>query len=203
MPLADMLTNTVGIILFVLAFTVLTAAGVSVPKRLPIEQDTKAAPLYALCLKDGVYPVDLDLVDKLPRANGMLDLEAARDWVRRGDGATLDDAYFTLKETVKLDEGAGSIGAEVSYTPKAGAGIPKAKLAGDGNGFQVFLAAHKPSEHFLYFMVVPDGIDTFFHARDAGLHHGYQTGWSPVDAPGILTVNLTGGGGDGDRFKPQ
>ena len=48
-PLADMLTNTVGILVFILIFTVLTAGGAVVAKRLPMEHSTKQSDVTFIC----------------------------------------------------------------------------------------------------------------------------------------------------------
>lgn len=57
-PLADMLTNTVGIMLFILIFTVLATSTAAVGKYLPHEHTSTKDPLMIVCANGRIYPVD-------------------------------------------------------------------------------------------------------------------------------------------------
>lgn len=69
-PLADMLTNTVGIVVFILIFTVLTAGGVVIAKRLPMEHPTEAEPAWFVCRNGRVFPMRHDLMERFKDVNG-------------------------------------------------------------------------------------------------------------------------------------
>ena len=88
-----MLTNTVGIMLFILAFTVLTTGGVALAKRLPLMRKTEAKAVHFLCLSNQVIPVNLGLGEKLPEPFGRLDLSSARAFLKKFNEAQVEDDY--------------------------------------------------------------------------------------------------------------
>jgi len=198
-PLADMLTNTVGIMLFILAFTLLTTGGASILKRLPMEQDTDEKPLYFLCLKDRILPVDFKEDDRLPQPPlGRMDLDDASDFVRRGDGAEIQNEFFTIRQTVRLiyENGRPSeVRASAEYFPKPNAGVPKTELLNASLPFMQTLTKNATNETFLYFFVRPEGMDLFFKARDIAARQGFSSGWGPIGPTNNVMVSILGEGG--------
>ena len=57
-PMVDLLSNTVGALVFIMIFTVMAASGVVVVKRLPLEHKTESEPINFLCEKDRIIPLD-------------------------------------------------------------------------------------------------------------------------------------------------
>jgi hypothetical protein len=195
-----MLTNTVGIMLFILAFTLLGTGGATVPKRLPMEQETDAKPLYFLCLADRILPVDFRETDRLPQApQGRMDVDDARDFVRRGNGAEVENEFFTIRQTVRLIYEYGrpsQVRASAEYFPKPNAGIPKGELMRPNLAFIETLNTKATNQTFLYFMVQPEGMDLFFKARDIGAKYGFRSGWGPLGSTKNVVVGILGGGGN-------
>jgi hypothetical protein len=199
-PLADMLTNTVGIMLFILAFTLLGTGGASVLKRLPMEQETDAKPLYFLCLADRILPVDFKDTDRLPQPPpGRMDVDDARDFVRRGNGAEVENEFFTIRQTVRLiyEYGRPSrIVASAEYFPKRDAGIPKGDLMRTNLTLIETLNTNSTNRTFLYFLVQPEGMKLFFKARQIGANHGFRSGWGALGSTKNVVVGIIGGGGN-------
>ena len=204
-PLADMLTNTVGIMLFILAFTVLATGGVSIPKRLPMEQDTDSKPVYFLCIDDRILPVDFDDTDRLPKPFGTMDLAAATDFVKKGDNAEVENAFFRIRQSAKIQYANGipsRLYATAEFFPKPGVGLALSIPDGTNRFFGITLDQYKIQERFIYFMVRPDAISTFYHARDIASKKGFRCGWGPLGPTNNVVVNLIGGGG-GNVPKPE
>jgi hypothetical protein len=205
-PLADMLTNTVGIMLFILAFTLLGTGGATVLKRLPMEQETDAKPLYFLCLADRILPVDFKDTDRLPQPSpGRMDVDDARDFVRRGNGAEIENEFFKIRQTARLIYANGRpsrIVASAEYFPKRDAGVPKQDLLRTNLAFIESLNRNSTNQTFLYFLVQPEGMNLFFKAREIGASHGFRSGWGPLGPTNNVVVGIIGGGG-GNIPKPE
>lgn len=198
-PLADMLTNTVGIVLFILAFTLLGTGGASVAKQLPMEQETDAKPILFLCLEDRILPVDFTETERLPQPRSMpMDIDDARDFIRRGDGAKVENEFFEIHQSVQLiyENGQPSeLRAHAEYSPKPNVGILKKDLMRDDLVFIAALNANKTSEKFLYFIVRPNAMDMFFKAREVGARRGFRSGWNPLGPTRNVIAEIIGRGG--------
>lgn len=59
-PMADMLSNLVGIVLFILMFIVLTSSGASMLRYLPMEKKSSARPMNFICYDDKILPMTDD-----------------------------------------------------------------------------------------------------------------------------------------------
>ncbi len=59
-PMADMLSNLVGIVLFILMFIVLTSSGASMFRYLPMEKESSARPMNFVCYDDKILPITDD-----------------------------------------------------------------------------------------------------------------------------------------------
>jgi hypothetical protein len=199
-PLADMLTNTVGIMLFILAFTLLGTGGASIPKRLPMEQETDAKPIYFLCLADRILPVDFKETERLPqRPAGRMDEDDAKAYVGRGNGAEVENDFFKIRQTVRIiyeNWRASEVRAFAEYFPKPNAGVLKGNLMQTNAIFIETLNSHATNESFLYFLVQPEGMDLFFKARDIGAKHGFRSGWGPLGPTNNVVVSILGRGGN-------
>lgn len=201
-PMADMLSNTVGIMLFILAFTVLHTQGVLIPKRLPMERKTDESPLYYACVGQRLIPLNdelqMDLLGKL----GKPSFATAEKWVARFNKARAEDEFFTVvghgnarfnwnffQRTVQLD-----LSAE--YQPKPNVGDTADSLARGHSVFDETLQGLAKKDKFVYFFVYPESIGLFQKAREyAESRYGMGSGWSPVAVGKSIRFNLTGTGG--------
>lgn len=177
-----MLTNTVGIMLFILAFSLLSAGGASIHKRLPMEVEPGSGvkPLNFLCVGDRVLPVDPEEMKRF-------------DDVDRKDGVEVENEFFKIRLKIKMWR------IRFEYLPKPDVGVPRSKLNDASLPFMQALTTHTPAERFIFFSVRPDAIDTFFKARAVASECGYKCGWLPLSKTG----NITFGNGGGISPKPQ
>ncbi len=195
-PLADMLANTVGIMLFILAFTVLASGGAMVTKRLPREhvQENQRSLMF-LIRSDGIFPVD-DV--RLAQASKPANLSSAFNNSNDRDAVT-SDAFFTYKTSVSFVRGSGDqilISPRVTLTPTSGGGVPVEKAIRDNGGVIArMLADHKPSEHFVYCLVEKAAISSFQAFREwVTQRWSYGVGWSPHDEGSAIVIGSSGGG---------
>jgi hypothetical protein len=188
-PLADMLTNTVGIVVFILIFTVLTAGGVVLAKRLPLERQTNAKPLHFFCAGNRVLPLRVDklsddFLDPLGRPTSFY---AVDGWVRKVEARKIEDEYFVVTgkaNTFYSSLGFGrsvSISLSLACEPKVGQGETAAELKQAGSRFRQMLTAAQTSGQFIHFFVRPDSLDVFESARNVATEINLGTGWRPME----------------------
>lgn len=186
-PLADLLSNTVGIMVFIFIFTVIAAGGASVMKRLPFERSSDLDFITVFCQGDRVQPFDSGLIDRFVGASdGTLLL--TEEWLEEFEERRLDDAMFRLSGEVS------PFSLSVAVLPHAGAGDPVHELSRPGSRLHALLAKHKPNEHFVFFVVYPDAIEAFTEARAVALEAGYSTGWWPQEAGEPVRFVIFGSG---------
>jgi hypothetical protein len=204
-----MLTNTVGIKVFILIFTVLTAGGVVIAKRLPLERSTAARPLTVVCAGGRILPINEGLIDQFLKPLGRPSWDAIDGWIERYNAQRIEDEYFIVKGEGKANYwGLGvSLDLAVMFTPREGKGETSADLRLAGSGFRQFLGGHQPKDRFIYFLVQPDSLDAFAAARAVAVEMNFATGWSPQrdkepvgfcitrGCGGRIATIQTGGGG--------
>ncbi len=191
-PLADMLTNTVGIMVFILIFTVLTAGGAVIAKRLPMEHATKKQSRTFLCCRNRVYPVPEELMDRFVKdtEEARKSAKGFRDYIDRFKALVVEDA--NVKLTGEFQETPFDL--LMVCTAKEGGGESPAELAQPDSGFHRWLSKFDPTKQFVNFLVRPDSIEAFVAARDLAAGTQFGTGWSPQRADQPIRFTLTGGG---------
>jgi hypothetical protein len=184
-PLADMLTNTVGIVVFILIFTVLVAGGVVVAKRLPLERQTEAKPLHFLCAGNRVMPLDTETpTDRFIATIGQPTFSGMYSWVEKFKAQRYEDEYFVVTGSGSVVDFGFSRQADVSweFAPKPGTGETAAEMASQMSRFRRRLQAEDPQKTFVHFFVRPDSLDVFLAARNLAADQlGFGTGWVPRD----------------------
>jgi hypothetical protein len=203
-PLADMLTNTVGVVIFILIFTVLAAGGASFVKRLPIEQPRgNARPIEFACIGGRIYFLDDAPLERLVKDAGPVSkFEDFAAFRQRFDGKTARGADVLVTGRAGLAEvdrgGFKLVRAMVraDYTIDLQAGESATAIGGPDSRIRAALAALDRDRSFAYFRVSPDGIDAFQAARDVAAGLGLRVGWTPHTTGNTLNYTLSGGEGD-------
>lgn len=181
-PMVDLLSNTVGALVFIMIFTVMAASGVVVLKRLPLEHSSSAEPANFVCDKDRIYPLDNEalhskLIRSWGRPTSIFDLYS---WVARYDGIEVEDDHFVARGESRVTYSTYSI--STLYIPKPGGGYSKDEVQDLDSAFRQRLARLNPQKRFVHFFVRPDAIDSFLVAREiAAEEMGFGTGWMPLD----------------------
>lgn len=181
-PMVDLLSNTVGALVFIMIFTVMAASGVVVLKRLPLEHSSKAEPANFLCEKDRIFPLDNeDLDSKLKRRWGRpSSLFDIYSWIARFNGIESEDEHFTARGESSVSDGSYSF--SILFTPKPGGGYSRDEIQNSNSAFRQRLARLNTKTQFVHFLVRPDAIDSFLAARKIAVDEiGLGTGWMPLD----------------------
>lgn len=181
-PMVDLLSNTVGALVFIMIFTVMAASGVVVLKRLPLEHSTSAKPANFLCEKDRILPLNneelsLRLRKKWGSPRSLFEVYS---WIARYDGIEAEDDHFIARGESKVTYSTYSI--STLFTPKPDGGYPRQEINIPDSAYRQYLAALDGKSRFVHFFVRPDGLESFFLARKiAADEMGFGTGWMPLD----------------------
>ena len=192
-PMVDLLSNTVGALVFIMIFTVMAASGVVVLKRLPLEHLSSAEPANFLCEKDRIYPLDNEeLASKLSkrwgRPTSIFDIYS---WIARYDGIEVEDEHFIARGESSV--GYSTYTITTLYTPKPDGGYSRDEIQSLNSAFRQRLALVNPKTKFVHFFVRPDGLDSFFIARKIAADElGLGTGWMPLDTSQPLRFSSRG-----------
>ena len=180
--MVDLLSNTVGALVFIMIFTVMAASGVVVLKRLPLEHSSKAEPKNFLCEKDRLIALDdVELNARLNRRWGRpYSIFDIYSWIARFDGIEVEDEHFIARgESVVTQR---SYGLSVLFTPKPNGGFKTEVIDQSDSPYRQRLSSFNPKTHFVHFFVRPDAIDTFLLARRIAADElGFGTGWMPLE----------------------
>lgn len=200
-PMADMLTSTVGVVIFMLMFSVLAAGGATALKRLPMEHETDASPEHFVCTQGKVYIIDRTLAAAFVERAGPLreavqSLQAFNTWAERFRGLTETNGDTVVTATARLQEVSRGYlpHAAVHYKLRPGGGEGTAMIGGEGSRYRKRLASLDAHKSFAHFIVMPDGIDAFSRAREVALQQGLRTGWTPQSDDGAVSLSVLGGG---------
>lgn len=185
-PLADMLTNTVGIMLFILIFTVLTATSAVIPKELPMEKETKSKPLYYICIENKIISSELGLLksrflNDIPELN----ILGLNSWLRIYNTKSIEseDIIVTGEGNVDIKEiqnrMVSSHRLSVIFTPKKNVGEKINDLDSPLSSFRKSLNKKNPETHYLALLVFPDSIDIFEKVRKIASENKFTVGWTP------------------------
>lgn len=196
-PMADMLTNTVGIIIFILIFTVLTAGGALIAKRLPMERATKAQSLDFFCAGNRVLPMDSNrLAEEFARPfERTVRSWNMDDWISRFNERKIEDEYFEVTGNAMGFAAINFFRVAVVFTPKPGKGEIATEMRSPDSRYRQVLKKYQPSTHFVNLFVRPDSIAAFEAARAEAAQMGFSVGWWPLDEKDPARISMTSGGG--------
>jgi hypothetical protein len=197
-PLADMVTNTVGIMLFILIFVALSAGGAMISRHLPRERRTNAQAVWLFCSGghlSGFDPEALRL--RIEEPLGPATLDNARDWARAFSGRRIETRELIVAGDAKaldLDNGSVRLAKYLLIRHKPAGGDDEAALRNAGSAFQKLLAQKSKTGNFFFLFVEPDSIALFRAARDQIAAAGFQVGWSPLGVGEPARISLSGSG---------
>ena len=198
MPLADMLTNTVGIVVFILIFTVLTAGGTVIAKVLPIEHEVHVEDSeYYVCTGGRVYPLRGALIAQATKHYASFERspEGFAALAKELDGreASDDQLRLAVRAAPAGDAVHPGLDLEITCEPEPGAGDDAAAIRRGEGTFASGLATMDPETTALIFWVRPDSIDAFRAARERASRAGIASNWSPRDPDQPISFRLGGG----------
>ena len=187
----DILTNTVGVLMFISLFVTLIATGSS-PKtkvtiQTPLASSTKKDSLWFEIKNNKVAYLDLrqvrekelELSGNLPNCNkpeGGGDLSNYESCLFSVLGRQNNFRLSTDNYQVKTVEN----GLSLEFKPiSAEVGETNTQLATNGSQFRKVLAQADAKKEYLIFIVRPDSFETFRAARKQAWEAGYEVAWEP------------------------
>ena len=206
----DILTNTVGVLMFISLFATLIATGSS-PKtkvtiQTPLSSPTEKSSLWFeisgnkvshLNLRD-VREKEIELTSNLPncnKASGQANYQSCQLSLlgRQSNFRTDTDSY----QVRAVDRGVSLL-----FQPKSpDIGENTTQLTKAESNYQQVLAQFDPQEDYLIFIVRPDSFEAFRTARKQAWDAGYDVGWEPhptgepIKIRTIIGSELPGGTG--------
>lgn len=189
----DTLTNTVGVMVFVLLFVTLAAADATILVKTPLRTVTDREEIFFEVRGDRVALLDTDrgsqlygrMMNGLPRPNLFnLGSLVRRIYDFRGDAGN-------HRVRVVGNIMSGNIGLQ--YRMKESAGDPMKALHDPTSEFQKVLARSDTSKFVIALLVRPDGFEAFREARKLAHKRGFRSGWEPIGAD-LEGINFGSGG---------
>lgn len=196
----DILTNTVGVLMFISLFVTLIATGSSSPKtrvtiQTPLASPTEKDSLWFEIQDNRVSHLnlrqvrqkELELTDNLPNCNRPSD-SSAPDYVSRQNiyqscllsimGRQSNFRASTQNYQVRtVDRGVSLLFEPTSEN----IGEAPNQLQADNSNFKQVLAQYNPDKDYLIFIVRPDSFEAFRAARKQAWDAGYEVGWEPLE----------------------
>jgi hypothetical protein len=190
----DILTNTVGVLVFVLLFVAISAADASILVRTPLRAETDKSAKFFEITGDRVVHLDDDagsdrvsaLLRSLPRAN-LYNLRYIVDRVY-GFEATISNYRVDLVGSFLN----GDLSTRYRLREDREVGTRLGALKSSDSEFQRILSQLDPEEDYVAFIVRPDAIEAFRAARDLAAKKGLATGWEPFEADRTIVFGRSG-----------
>jgi hypothetical protein len=188
----DVMTNTVGVLIFVLLFVTLAAADATVLVRTPLRSETDKSAVFFevsggrvihLESREGNAQVDAFLAG-LPRVN-WYNLEWVSGRIRSFQAST---ANYEIDITGSIFGG----GMGVRWQARLGAGETARVVKDSASAYQRVIRTLDPDTAYLAFIVRPDGVEAFRAARDVANKRGLASGWEPFAQERDLTFGAGG-----------
>jgi hypothetical protein len=197
-PLADMVTNTVGIMLFILIFVSLSAGGAVISRHLPRERRTNAKAVWLFCSGGHISSFDPEALRKqIEDPLGQATLENARNWARAFSAQRMETPELIVKgdaTALDLDGGGVRLAKYLLIRHKPAGGDDEAALRTPGSALHKLLLEKSTADHFFFLFVEPDSIALFRAARDQIAAAGFHVGWSPLGTGEPARISLSGSG---------
>ncbi|PSB11038.1 hypothetical protein C7B62_07265 [Pleurocapsa sp. CCALA 161] len=199
----DVLTNTVGVLIFVSIFASLIATGGDGPKsrvtiQTPLSSPTNKEALWFEIRNKKVSNLDLrqvrakelDLSGSLPNCNKPTSGDSLSlgnyqscllSILGRQSNFRVDTANYRVRT---VDQGVSLLFEPLS----ANIGETTTQLGAANSTYQQVLSKFNPQKDYLVFIVRPDSFEAFRNARKKAWEAGYEVGWEPIDQDAPIKI---------------
>ncbi len=187
----DVMTNTVGVLIFVLMFVTLAAADATVLVRTPLRSETGKHPVFFEVSGGRVIhlePEGSDQVDaffvSLPRIT----------WYNMDRVLTRVYAFQAGTPNYEIDFSGSLLLSTlgVRWRARPGAGETARAVKDTASAYQAVVRGLDPDTAYLAFIVRPDGMEAFRAAREIGRRRGLDSGWEPFEQERELIFGSSG-----------
>lgn len=183
----DVMTNTVGVLIFVLLFVTLAAADATVLVRTPLRSETDKQPVFFEVSGGRVIHLELDegndevasFLRGLPRFT----------WYNIDRVLARVDAFQTRTANYDVDLTAGF---GVRWRARHGVGESIREVRKPSSEYRRVLRSFDPDTAYIAFIVRPDGVEVFRAVRDVAVKQGFESGWEPFEQSRDLIFSSSG-----------
>jgi hypothetical protein len=207
----DILTNTVGVLMFIGLFVSLVAVESGIIIRTPLRQETQKTGQFFEVRNNQIFYLNnsevdrklSELISNLPACyppyvpDNFIDslYDYYLDQINEYQNCLEQREQKLQNFSVKTDNYIITLvgGDSLKYQPiKAIKGDTKADLEQDNSNFSNILNNINPNNAYLAFLVRPDSFTIFRQAREKAWSQGFEVGWEPLSADSQL---IFGSGG--------
>lgn len=208
----DILTNTVGVLMFIGLFVSLLTVETDTVVRTPLVSDSQKNPYFLEVRDNEVFYLDKEAVDeKIQKYSDSLpscekpeepsvfnvalyeyylsQLREYRNCVRFQSQRLMNFQTLTSNYTVSFGLNSGGL---VFRPRETVSGESPKQLSQEDSEFQTILKNLNPQTDYLAFLVRPDSFSTFRRAREVAGERNFDVGWEPMKAD---TAIVFGSGG--------
>ena len=198
--LMDILSCLVGVMLFLVIYTVLELGSAAYEAEVPVFRAPPpgADPVVILATDGALKPVDVrGPLSRLLR--GYEILRSAGEipvFVEQANADTVRDAYFEYRLSFdeRYQEFIDPLGPlRLEIRELEGVTGETLRELDEESAYAVLLADLDPSEHWLSFEVDSASVDVFRRAREMGVRQGFTVLWNPDEMDFPFTHRLAGG----------
>lgn len=195
----DILTNTVGVLMFISLFVTLIATGSSPKTRVtiqtPLSSPTDKESLWFeidnnqvshLNLRQ-VREKELELSGNMPNCNRPLGNPGTTDFASRQNAyescllSIMGRQSNFRADTKNYRVRTVDRGVSLQFDPiSENVGETASQLTASDSDYRQVLAQFDPNKDYLIFIVRPDSFEAFRTAREQAWDAGYQVGWEPL-----------------------
>ncbi|WP_319421673.1 hypothetical protein [Pleurocapsa sp. FMAR1] len=209
----DILTNTVGVLIFICLFVYLVAAQATTTIKTPVITKSDKQPRFFEVRNQKVNYVNQEnidlqikkLVSSLPECYEPNIPEQISPSLYRHYSNQIEDYQACQKEQIEAVENFKAstkyydvqlVGESLVYKPKDSiVGETPSRLNQANSEFQTILKDLDPETDFLAFVVKADSYEAFRVARQQAWDRGFDVGWEPQTVDTKLAFQVFGSGG--------
>lgn len=180
-PLMDVVTNAVGIMLFVVIFAVIAARSTSVSRVTPLLSKPREHQerVFYLCADGRVRRFDWDgafaTVDRMAKG---LTYARIPKLVSRFNEENVEDEHFSYRLEFETEQ-RGFTQSRKVFLVTTERGDHRTNQANDLSALERELASSDAAGQWLSFLVDESSIRAFLDARDLAAEKGFAIGWDP------------------------
>ncbi|BCX13111.1 MAG: hypothetical protein KatS3mg067_2049 [Thermosynechococcus sp.] len=192
----DVLTNTVGVMIFVCLFASLTASISPALVRTPMARETRKQVYFFECRENRALPLEKDAaseaIDRHLRQVSDNPFASVDQIQQQLTSFRYSTRYYDVRLSLVL-QGEKPI-LQTHFEPRDRLGGEFFNtLEKPSSNFRRVLDRLSPARYSLVFFVRPDGFDCFRAARGIAWRSGFDVGWEPM-GEGRSIVFVSGGG---------
>ena len=203
--LMDILTCVIGIMLFVVVFTVIQVRGVNVKMFTPLLREPPKGTTRKLfiCSKKEIKFLDMDTaVSKLLKGIEHVNFYNVPSFVKKANRKNIHDFYFQYKLDYKTYSSWSFQRREIYIiiTPFENIrGETLEDIKKNSSRFKRLIESLDPKKNWISFLVDEESIRLFKEARKLALQRGFKVGWDPLIIPFPHKECIVGCGGRSGR----